>query len=390
MRATTERMVASREARTSRARAHGAGITLLRGVVLGAALVAVAVEMGIRFLFRTDSLRDRLSRAVSAATGGLYRSDLQDVHVSAVDRTLTAERVRFGPDPAALDRRREEGGTPATLLVITCPSVRITWRSLAAMLRGEADLASAAWTRPRFEITVDRRVASPGPPSPEPMPHERLRALERSLTVDRLLLENASVVYRETAADGVRPGTIRFDRIDAIFRDVTNDPDRQRERPCTADLRFLLAGAGDMTLRLKYDLSRPDLTLDYGGTVGRMEANALNGLLVDLEGVRVTGGALDSVTYDFRVRDGVAKGNVRMLYHGLESEVVDKVTHDAGVADKLKTFLNRHFRVHEANPPRPGEAVVEVAVERRRTPDVKFVKFLWENLRAGVYETLGV
>jgi hypothetical protein len=351
-------------------------------VPVAAVLAAALVELIARSLFGTEALEQRLSRAAASSTGGLYRVDLGAARFSLLGRSFSASEIRFGPDSAVVEERRRSGDAPRRLFAATSPSIHFAGLDPLAMLRGDLVVASVTVTDPRFEISLDRTVPLANPGAPSTMPHELLRAMGHRLRIDQFVVKQGSVGYHEKDTDGARPGTIRFEEIEAVFRDVTNDPKVQAKQPCTADLRFLLAAKGPMALSLRYDLSSPQLKLDYQGTVGTMDGRALNEL-------RVNAGVLDTTWFDFRVRDGIATGQVQVLYHGLDSEVVDKVTLDRGFSEKYRTFLNNQLKVDDSNPPRAGEPAATISIRRVRTPETGFIKFLWENLQVGVYETLG-
>ena len=91
-----------------------------------------------------------------------------------------------------------------------------------------------------------------------------------------------------------------------MFRDLANDPKVQAERICTAELHCLLAAKGPTALSMRYDLSAPQLKLDYRGTIGSMDLSALNELLVNLMGIRVKSGVVDTTWFDFHVENEMA------------------------------------------------------------------------------------
>jgi hypothetical protein len=153
---------------------------------------------------------------------------------------------------------------------------------------------------------------------------------------------------------------------------------------------MMLAGEGATDITLDYDLSSPRLDLAYRGRVGRMPARAFNEILVDLEGVRVNSGRLDSTWFEFDVKGDVARGQVQVLYHDLDSEILDKATHERGVSEKLQTFIGNTFKIAPANPKDPRTPAVVVPVERKRPEPENFFRFLWVIVREGLYVTMGI
>ncbi|MBE0592196.1 MAG: hypothetical protein IH616_07330 [Gemmatimonadales bacterium] len=155
------------------------------------------------------------------------------------------------------------------------------------------------------------------------------------------------------------------------------------------DVQMRIAEAGTVTARLAYDLMAPDLTIAYRGSVGRMPVAALNAVLVDLEGLQVTGGTLDTAWVAVDVIDNVARGRLTVRYHDLALELLDKETHEQSLGDHLRTFIGANFVLREANPAEPDGDVREGVLERRRSPEVPLAKFIWETLREGLEETVG-
>jgi hypothetical protein len=134
----------------------------------------------------------------------------------------------------------------------------------------------------------------------------------------------------------------------------------------------------------------PELTIAYLGSVGRMPIAAFNAVLVDLEGIRVTGGTLDTAWFAVDVLDNVARGTLTVRYHDLAPELLDKVTHERSLGDNLRTFIGANFVLQEANPAEPDGVLREGRLVRRRSPEVPLVRFIWETLREGLKETVGL
>jgi hypothetical protein len=223
------------------------------------------------------------------------------------------------------------------------------------------------------------------------LPHVLFQAIDRPIRIGVILVTNADIGYSETARDGKRPGTIRFTDLWASAYNVTNDSTRMTaSTPCTIDVRARIAGAGRLDATFGYDLLSPRLRMSCRGTVARMGTEPLNDLLVNLEGIRITSGVVDSMWFDFRVSEDVASGMMQMLYSDLDIEMLDKVTLDRGLGARLQTFFTDKTSLTHANPV-DNETPAKIAtIRRERAPETPLFKFLWETLREGVLSTLGV
>lgn len=269
-------------------------------------------------------------------------------------------------------------------------SLEVTGVHLGALLRGARIAAAATLEEPRLDARLDRRTASRTGATPWLL-HEAFRGMSRTVRVDTVRVRGGAVRYEEIAADGVRPGILVLDRIFATAYNVTNDPRRMSDSTrAVADVQMRLAGEGSVKGTLAYDLLAPSLTMRVRGTVGRMPGPAFNTILVDLEGIRVTSGTLDSAWFDVRVRDEAATGHLTMLYHDLGIELLNKVTHARSIGDRVQSFIGANFRLNRHNPSRDGAEPTTVPLARARGAEVALTRFIWETVREGVKTTLGL
>jgi hypothetical protein len=122
-----------------------------------------------------------------------------------------------------------------------------------------------------------------------------------------------------------------------------------------------------------------------------MNAEPMNELLENLNGIKITSGVVDSTRFDFKVDgDDIARGTVELLYHNLDVQLEDKVTLDQKLVARLKSFINDKAKMHGENPPNENGPATVATVTRQRTPQTPLIKFLWETLREGILTTLGV
>src|SRR5262249_15112708 len=140
---------------------------------------------------------------------------------------------------------------------------------------------------------------------------------------------------------------------------ISNDPLRMsRASACEIDVRARFANAAPLLVRFEYDLTGKALNLSYRGRFGPMAAQALNPFLVDLEGVRVRDGQLESADFNVDVRDDTARGSLKLLYHDLAIETLDKVSHHRSLSDRLHTFIFNNFKLNTDNPSSDKPVVV--------------------------------
>lgn len=154
------------------------------------------------------------------------------------------------------------------------------------------------------------------------------------------------------------------------------------------DIHTLLAGAPAAVI-FEYDFRAPKLNMNYEGRITDLDAPALNAITVDLEGVRLTGGHLDSTRFKFKVTDGVTNGQMVMRYRHLNAEFVDKVTRKSGLTDWIKSLVANGFKLKGHNRS-DGDHVLRTATVAGfvRPPSLPLSKYVWHTLREALFLTI--
>jgi uncharacterized protein DUF748 len=362
---------------------------ILTAVLVGVVLLILISHLVLVWRFDTSHMQQRLEAMVAERSDSLYRVRIGRSHFSLLGRSFQLADLELFPDTAAITRRDKAGGAvPHTRYLVTAASLRVEGLALWRLFRGQLSAPSADVDSLRLEIRVDRTLPR-SPDTPARLPHQVLQE-SPPLHIDQLRVAHSQIHFMERAIDGSRFATLPFTELEAVITNVTADPFRMSPaHPCEINVRARFAGASPMLVRLEYDLSAKRLNLAYHVSFGRMNASALNQFLVDLEGVRIREGQLDSAVLKADVRDDLARGDLLLLYHDLEVETLDKISRDRSLQDKVQTFIFNNFKLRTKNPP-DDKPPVRAAIQLRRMPETPLFKFLWLNLRAGVVQTLGI
>jgi hypothetical protein len=368
---------------------HRRAARIFTAILVATVLLILIAHFVLAWRFDTSHLQQRLEAMVAERSDSLYRVRIGRSHFSLLGRFFEIADLELFPDTAAITRRDKAGGhVPHTRYLVTATSLRLDGLALRQLFRRRLSARSAAIDSLRLEIRVDRTLPR-SPDTPARLPHQVLQE-SPPLLIDQLRIAHSRIEFMERAIDGSRFATLPFSELDAVITNVTADPLRMsRARPCEITVRTRFAGASDMLARLQYDLSAKRLNLAYHVSFGPMKAAALNQFLVDLEGVRIREGQLDSAVLKADVRDDLARGDLLLLYHDLEVETLDKISRGRSLQDKVQTFIFNNFKLRTHNPP-DDKPPVRAAILLRRQPENPLFKFLWLTLRAGVVETLGI
>lgn len=358
-------------------------------VVVILMLTVLATHLVLAWQLDTSHMQRRLEQAVARGTDSLYVVRIGSSHMSLLGRSFRISDFEFYPDTAAFRRRKERGQyVHHTRYLVTARSISLDGLGVLRFLRRQLWASLATIDSMRMEIEVDRNLPR-GPLVPSTLPHQALRN-SRLYQLGEIRLTRSSVTFFERAADGTRFGRLPFTNLEGTFRHATNDPLRMSiAAPCEIDLRARFAGASNLIARFNYDLAASGLNLGYRVSFGPMDAKALNPFLVDLEGIRIRDGRLDSAVLTADVRDDLATGKLMLRYHDLAIETLDKVDRDRSLKDKIQTFFFNTFKLRDSNPD-GDEAPIVATLRRRRAPETPLFKFIWLTLRDGVLQTIGV
>ncbi|HEX6789714.1 MAG TPA: DUF748 domain-containing protein [Candidatus Krumholzibacteria bacterium] len=348
---------------------------ILGGTIVVVVIAAVALS---RHVGDPAYLERRLSREIG--TG--YTVHIESSHYDLLQRTFSATGVTVIPDTlehtTGRARRR-------TLSWVAVDAVHADGVNLWDLQRGVVNVDDVRAEGLKIRVLLDRRIPSRYQGLRRLLPHEALNSSDKSVRFGTIRVVRGDIRYSEHGILSSRPGTIRFADFYATVTNLRND---NRAQPCVIDVRTRFANSGLLNATFKYDLSSDSLKMDYRLAMKEMDATALNPLLVDLKGIRIERGTIDSLSADISVRNGVAVGSIRLPYHGLKFEVLDRDSHDRDLKDKLKTFM--FSRSVEDSNPDEDEPVRVINVRLRRGPSVSLIKFVWQTVREGTLRTVGI
>jgi hypothetical protein len=259
------------------------------------AILGVLAGRFVRDQTSAASMERRLRAALGVRGDSLYRVRVASSHLSVLDRTYLATGIEIVPDSEAFRARRAAGHPVRDRFSFRAASFRVTGLDVWGLLRHRLQASTVVAESLEVEVALDRTVPAP-PDSIRRLPHEFFRSIPRPFRVDTFRIENSLVRYFETEVDGVRPGVIRFADTHFGVYNLNNDPLRPN-LPVVIDVRTLLAGSAPTTAVFEYDFSKPKLNLTYEGSVRDLDAQRLNEMLVDLQGIRLNSGLLDTAWF---------------------------------------------------------------------------------------------
>ncbi len=251
-------------------------------------------------------------------------SDLYSLSVRRMGLDLKSGRVfvdtlkYYSNYPPEEFMKKQEYRTTLTDVDLNHLSVNnIKWDSLlfAQKLFANSIFIDGLW----LYAYVDRSL----PPKPGIKPHYTEMLLKASLPIDikTLLLRNGEIIYEEKAPDGIKPGRIELNDLNAVLSNITNQV--SPENPyLNLRLSGLIENHGYLTVYGFFKLDTNGYPFKFYGLLGRMDLKDFNDYLVYSANLEITSGMLNRAEFVINGQDSIATGYLKANYRNLGVNVL--------------------------------------------------------------------
>jgi hypothetical protein len=315
----------------------------------------------------------------------VYAVDMEGVAANSRDSTLSVESMRAAPQvsDSAFARQQEYRRDR-----IDITAKRSAARSVdfgAALRDGSLRVGSIVLDSLGIDVFSDHRIPARTVTQPRPFLTERIRDLPFRIAVDSGAVMDGQLIYSERAHDGENPGRIRFDGFSGSLANLSNDPDHTlRTTPLLVRARGSLMGATPISAELSIPILSPTLDLSYKASVGPVQADVVNEVLIPLEGIEFVRGEVDTLWLDVFATNGVSEGAIHMTYRDLAIRTVDKNSGQQNLGRVLESAVANLLLIHQNNPSQPNrEPRLGQVSYTRRNQDTLW-GFLWFGIRGGL------
>lgn len=328
-----------------------------------------------------DTRRIRVGRMQASLTDSIV--ELRDIVVEPA--VTAAELRRLRPD------RR-------TFMALTVARVAAAGLDVSTFARGEGvEARKLEIDSVDLEIDMDKRPRRrPHRVGTREAPQQWLSNEFGTLAIDTITVTGGLTLRERRPSQNV--ATLSFNNIEATAANVRHVSGRRSsDEALTLVLSARLQNAGLLRASVEVPLDAPRLDMRYSGSLGAMNAAALNRFVEPAARVRITSGRVTSgIRFSVTVRDGLATGTITPLYDQLRVKVLRRETHGilgsrgffGAVARRAASFVANERMIRDDNPDNPGEQVRVGRINRRFAPGEKLPKFVWEGLRDGLLSVI--
>ena len=204
------------------------------------------------------------------------------------------------------------------------------------------------------------------------------------LSIDSIGISGGNITYTEHAEKANEPGTISFDRLNALIFNITNDTIYKTEKAFIGfKAEAYLMGKAKMNVLLKGRLFDNQNTFAVNGTLSGMEVMELNPMLEKNTFIYATAGKIDAMNFSFTANNTKATGHMKLRYNGLNIAVKNKRTVDTTAVKERVISVIANMKIVNSNP-MPGEEVRQGVIDFERNPEKFLFNYCAKSLLSGI------
>lgn len=217
------------------------------------------------------------------------------------------------------------------------------------------------------------------------LPQEMLHNAGFYLKIDSVKLKNMHITYEERVEDAEEAGTIRFENLNAVFYNVSNDSILAKEG-VSMQIYASAQLMGKALLQANFDmpLASKNNEHTFEGSLAPVPLKIINPMMRPIAFAEIESGYNNKLTFSAHANNDISEGIMRFAYEDLK---INLLKEGEGTKDIISFFANTIVPADN-----PGEdnslQVGEMKFERDKRKSI--INFWWKTLLTGLKSTLGV
>jgi len=242
----------------------------------------------------------------------------------------------------------------------------------------------------KINIFLNREMPAPDLDKGRNYPQLALKRFRLNSLIDTIKIQNSEINYTEYNPATQSRGTVFFKRIEGTLTNVTNDSlALSRNNWCKASLSSFLMGEGLLKVKINFNLTDPDASFNYSGSMGQMNTKALNKVLRPLAMVEINSGKIAKAVFSVNANYRRSSGKLEFYYSDLKVGVLVKDEESIKLKKKsIVSFLANTLLISDNNPS-PGQPLRIGYSNLVRRDQASFFNLMWKNIFEGVKASVG-
>lgn len=205
-----------------------------------------------------------------------------------------------------------------------------------------------------------------------------------TINIDSIGILAGNATYTEHAENASEPGIIRFNELNVMIFNITNDTIYKTEEAFIGfNAETLLMGKAKMTVHMKGRLFDSQNTFAVDGSLSGIEVMELNPMLEKNAFIFVTSGKIDAMNFSFTANNTKSTGQMKLRYDGLNVAVKNKQTDDTTAVKERVISVIANMKIMNSNP-MPGEELRQGVIDFERDPEKSFFNYCAKSIISGI------
>lgn len=328
----------------------------------------------------------------SVSKDKLYRIKLGKINISAVEDKVTASAVELHP---AVSKQQFLKKLSARKEIFNISIPRVTLSGVDWwLLFNEAALSAhdAVMENGRCSVYLDRSLPFRNVKQ-DNYPHQLLMRVPVPVSIGKLYMRNAKLIYTEFNPAMSKAGTIEIDGMHGQMTNITNMPEKIRSNgSMTISSQGRFMRSIPLSVRFNFNLARY-ATGDFSMKlqIGRVDSSVLNRITIPLSEFMLKKGVIQKGTAEVSGNNFRTHGKGELLYNDLYLVAVEKEAGKPNNVDKkgVLSFLANTVLIKNNNPSK-GNEPRRVDFEITRESKLTYFSFVWKTIFIGILKTIGL
>jgi len=224
---------------------------------------------------------------------------------------------------------------------------------------------------------------------PSPMPAAILRDLPLPLSLRDILINDASIEFRQFAGGNNRPGEMIMSDINIRISNLNNDPRAiRRNQDVVFNLEGRIYDTGSIELRVDLPLGDENDRMDLYFKLGSIPFTELNRIAESTGILRISSGQIDSLECSLRMNRDSIWGDMSFVYHDLHIRLMKEIDRRRKLQKKRRILsLAANGLIKNNNDP-DRNSFRQGDISYRRAPGESFSSMLTFSLVQGMAASL--
>jgi hypothetical protein len=349
---------------------------------------ALKQEKSSNGLFFAENLLVDIEDFEQTVDDGLYRIAVDGVSIRTADRQLRLQNIRL-QSQIEKNAYLQKFKYRKSLISAYLDQVLVEGMDYDALLNDEKWLADRILIQdPVLEVYTDKRL--PRDESKRRALHQQfLLNMENLIKVGEVQISNGFISYAEKADESEQAGIISFQEVNASLQNISNLPsDLDIGLVTTLKANALVMGEGDLSATFRFPLSRNDLNFSVSGKLGQMDLIHFNRILEPVAFVHIKEGVCQEMNFNFSGNEQKTTGTMEFRYNDLSVLMIDKEKGQAGLEEKLGSFIANAFVLKASNPKAVFLRIGNIEYERDESKAM--FHYWWQSILSGVKSSIGL